>query len=99
MPRKGSVPKRDVLPDSKYKFYLTASAEIRAKRRYEEEVAKGNKDLTYEEVLNEVKIRDFRDMTRDICPLVIVPDAIVVDTDNLSDPQLVAEEILKHIKE
>ena len=88
-----------VLPDSKYKFYLTASAEIRAKRRYEEEVAKGNKDLTYEEVLNEVKIRDFRDMTRDICPLVIVPDAIVVDTDNLPDPQLVAEELLKHIKE
>ena len=88
-----------VLPNSKYKFYLTASPDIRAKRRFQEEIEKGNKNLTYEQVLSEVKIRDFRDTTREICPLVITKDSIVINTDNLTEPNLVADEIMKYIKE
>lgn len=89
----------NVLPNSKYKFYLTASPEIRAERRMKEEHEKGNTDLTFENVLNDVKIRDLRDTTREICPLVIVPDAIVIDTDNLDTPEKVADKILEYIKE
>lgn len=88
-----------VLPNSKYKFYLTASPDIRAKRRFQEEIEKGNKNLTYEQVLSEVKIRDFRDTTREICPLVITKDSIVINTDSLTEPNLVADEIMKYIKE
>ncbi len=88
-----------VLPNSKYKFYLTASPEVRAMRRLKEEAEKGNTSLTYEQVLKDVKERDHRDMTRKICPLVKVKDAIVIDTDNINDPNIVAEQMLAYIKE
>lgn len=67
-----------VLPNANIKFYLTASIDCRAKRRYEEYVAKGIK-IDLEEVKNEIIERDNRDMNRKNDPLVKTPDAILVD--------------------
>ena len=72
-----------VLPDADVKIFLNASEEIRAKRRYDENVSK-NIACTYEEVLANLQERDYRDSHRDIAPLIIVPDALVVDNSNMS---------------
>ena len=72
-----------VLPNADVKIFLDAAEEIRAKRRYEENVTK-NIPCTYEEVLKNLHERDYRDSHREIAPLKIVPDAIVVDNSNLS---------------
>ena len=68
-----------VLPEAKIKIFLTASPEERAKRRYEEMVAKGMK-AEYQEVLEDIKVRDYNDSHRPVAPLVPAPDAILVDT-------------------
>lgn len=68
-----------VLPNADVKIYLTASVEVRAKRRYEELIAKGEQwDL--EEIKKEIAERDHRDMTREISPLRQAEDAILLDT-------------------
>lgn len=72
-----------VLPNADFKIYLTADESVRAKRRYEENLSKNIK-CSYEEVLNNLRERDYRDTHRDIAPLIIVPDAIIVDNTNLS---------------
>lgn len=72
-----------VLPDAKVKIFLTASAEIRARRRYDELVAKGE-DVVYEEVLKDVIERDNNDMNRPIAPLRPAEDSILVDTSELT---------------
>ena len=74
----------NVLPDTPYKFFLTASAEERARRRYEQLVAEGDRSASYEQVLKDVKIRDERDTTRAYMPLVVAPDAVVIDTSNMT---------------
>lgn len=71
-----------VLPDADVKIFLNASEEIRAKRRYEENVQK-NIPCTYEEVLANLQERDYRDSHRDIAPLKIVDDAFVVDNSEM----------------
>ena len=71
-----------VLPDADVKIYLTASEDTRAERRYKENVSKGI-NTTYEEVLENLKERDYRDTHRDVAPLIIVDDAIVVDNSNM----------------
>jgi len=63
-----------VLPDARFKFYLTASPEVRARRRFEQ-----LSDITFEQVLKQVNARDAQDKTRDIAPLIQVKDAIVID--------------------
>jgi cytidylate kinase len=72
-----------VLPNAPYKFYLTASAEERAKRRFEELKQKGQ-NIPYDEVYNDIVKRDEQDSTRAFAPLVISEDAIVIDTTNLN---------------
>lgn len=72
-----------VLPNASLKIYLTASAEKRAQRRYEEYLEKGQK-ATYEEVLEDQKKRDYDDSHRKIAPLKKAADAILVDTSELS---------------
>lgn len=86
-----------VLPNAKYKFFMTASPEVRAERCLNELLEKGLMS-TYQDVLNDIKERDSRDMHREISPLVIVPEAVVVDTTNLTIDQT-AEYILGFIKE
>ena len=77
-----------VFPLAKYKFYIDASVEIRAKRRYEEEIQKG-KDITFEEVLDSIKKRDEFDSNREDSPLVVPKDAIIIDTTNMTIDEVV----------
>ena len=79
-----------VLPNADVKIYLTASAEVRAKRRYEELVQKGEKKQTYEKVLKEIRERDDRDMNRPVAPLKQARDAVLLDTSELTIEQSVA---------
>ncbi|MBO5295702.1 MAG: (d)CMP kinase [Clostridia bacterium] len=67
-----------ILPDADVKIFLTASDECRAKRRYDELIAKGI-DAKYEDVLAELIARDHADSTRSIAPAVAAPDAVVFD--------------------
>lgn len=77
-----------VLPDARPKFFLTASAEERARRRVIE-LEKMGQCQSFEEVLNSIKERDEKDSTRETAPLVKADDAIEVDTDGLSIEQVV----------
>ena len=78
-----------VLPRAQVKIFLTASAEVRAKRRFDELQAKGKKD-TYEQVLKELQKRDYQDSHRQIAPLKQAKDAVVVDTSGLDIDGVVA---------
>ena len=78
-----------VLPNAQVKIFLTASAEVRARRRYLELQAKGKKD-TYEQVLAELQKRDYQDTHRAIAPLKQAKDAVVVDTSELDIDGVVA---------
>lgn len=68
-----------VLPDADFKFYITASVEVRADRRYKELKLKGHK-VDYEELKKEIEQRDFNDKNRDFAPLRQAEDAILIDT-------------------
>lgn len=71
-----------VFPNANFKFFLTASPEARGKRRYLELREKGvNEKL--ENVINEIKKRDFNDSTRDVSPLKPAKNAIIIDTTNM----------------
>lgn len=72
-----------VLKDAAFKFYLTASPEERAKRRYKELICK-KLDVNYEEILEEIKQRDYIDSNRSINPLTKAEDAVEIDTTYLS---------------
>lgn len=77
-----------VLPDAKVKIFLTASPEIRAKRRFDELCAKG-KSVTFEEVLKDLNERDYNDSHRAAAPLKQAEDAVVADTSQLNFEQSV----------
>jgi len=85
-----------VFPDADFKFYVTAKAEVRAKRRALEMRQKGE-DVDEEALLLEIRERDNRDASRDISPLKKAADAIVVDTSELSFEDQV-ENILSQIR-
>ncbi|WP_207644337.1 MULTISPECIES: (d)CMP kinase [Clostridium] len=72
-----------VLKDAPFKFYLTASPEERAKRRYNELLEK-NIDVDYDKILEEIKKRDYIDSHREINPLVKAKDAIEIDTTSMT---------------
>jgi len=72
-----------VFPNAELKFFLTASPEVRARRRYDELVGKGENPV-YEDVLRDVNDRDYRDTHREESPLRQADDAIVVDNSNLT---------------
>ena len=79
-----------VLPDATVKIFLTASPEIRAKRRFAELQAKGEK-TTLEKVLSDMKARDKQDSTRMVAPLRCAPDAVKLDTSGNTIEQSIAE--------
>jgi len=81
-----------VLPRATVKIFLTASAEVRAKRRTDELLAKGQK-ANYETILKEIQLRDHQDTTRAIAPLKQAHDAILVDTSEMD-----VEQVMAHIK-
>jgi len=78
-----------VLPDADVKIFLTASAEERARRRNEQNVAAGLGN-DYEGVLADVKRRDHLDSTRTMSPLRAADDALVVDTSDMSESEVIA---------
>lgn len=82
-----------VFPNADIKIYLDASEEIRAKRRYEENKQNGI-DTTYEEVLENVKMRDYNDMHKKVGALKKADDAIVIDSSNLT-----IDEVTKKIED
>lgn len=75
-----------VFPNAELKVFVTASPEVRARRRLEELQAKGEQ-TTYEEVLANVKKRDYIDSTREESPLRQAPDALVLDNSNMTIPE------------
>ncbi len=86
-----------VLPDAKIKIFLTASAQVRAKRRYDELIEKGM-DVKFEDVLSDVETRDYNDSHREVAPLKPAPDSVIVDTSELNLEQSV-EKLISIMKE
>lgn len=78
-----------VLPKATVKIFLTASPEVRAKRRYQELLEKGQK-ASYEQVLKDVQQRDYQDTHREIAPLKMCRDSVKVDTSEMDLEQSVA---------
>ena len=83
----------EVLKSAKNKFFVTASLDERAKRRF----IQYNNNLSFEEIKENLRERDERDEKREICPLKIVEDAIIIDSTNLTIDETV-EKILKNLK-
>lgn len=85
-----------VFPNADIKFFLTAKPEARARRRFEEDKAKG-RISTYEQTLAEINERDERDVSREDSPLTIAEDSIVIDTSEL-DLSEVFEQMLAVVR-
>lgn len=85
-----------ILPDAEVKIFLTAKPEIRAKRRYDELIAKGL-DVKFEDVLNDLNTRDYNDSHRAEAPLKQADDAILLDTSGYDFEQSV-EAVIKLIE-
>ena len=79
-----------VLPKANVKIFLTASAEVRAQRRTDELLAKGQK-ANYNQILKEIQQRDYQDTHREIAPLKMCRDSIKVDTSSMDIDQVVEE--------
>ncbi len=87
----------NVFKDAKYKFYLTASPEIRAERRYKELKERGE-HIEFGKILEDIKTRDDRDMNRKLNPLKIADGAVLIDSTDINIDEVV-EEILSNIEE
>ncbi len=86
-----------VFPNAELKIFLTADAAVRAERRYKDLVKK-DRQITFEQVLEDIKRRDEADLTRPISPLIKTDDMIQIDTTNLNKEQVVSE-VLKLVKQ
>ena len=86
-----------VLPHAQVKIFLTASPEIRAKRRYDELIAKGQ-SVDYKDVLEDLIKRDYNDSHREVAPLKPAEDGVILDTSGLSLEEAV-ESAIRIIKE
>ena len=85
-----------VFKDADFKFFLTASAKIRAKRRFEQ-LREMGLEADYEKILNDIEKRDKQDSSREIAPLKPAEDALIIDTSNLNISEVV-DMLLKSIK-
>ena len=81
-----------ILPKAEVKIFLTATPEARAKRRYKELIAKGQ-DVKYEDVYNEMVLRDKNDSTRSVAPCVPAEDAVFLDNSDLTEDETTAKVI------
>ena len=86
-----------VFPDAKVKFFITASPEVRAKRRYNERISKG-KEADYDEILRAIKERDINDSTRKTAPLSIPEGAVYLDTSDMTEKEAV-DFVVNHVRE
>ncbi len=78
----------EIFPNARCKFFLTASREVRAKRRYEQ-LKREDAGISYEDVLNNMTLRDKNDTTREVSPLRVPEGATVIDNSNLTVEQTV----------
>ena len=78
-----------VMPDAEYKFFVTATPEERAMRRYKELIGRGE-NPEYETILKEINERDYNDTHRDVNPLKQTEDAVLVDTTEMDIDQVVS---------
>lgn len=85
-----------VLPNADLKIYLTASSRTRALRRYKELMEKGQ-ECNIDDIENDIKDRDYRDMNREVSPLVQAEDAVLVDSSEMNIDQVV-DAIIKLVK-
>ena len=85
-----------VLPDATVKIYLTASCEVRAKRRFDE-LTQAGKEITYEQVLDDIVQRDYNDAHRAVSPMRQADDAVRVDTSEMTRDEVVAD-IVRRIR-
>jgi len=85
-----------VFPDADFKFFITASPEVRARRRYKERISRGE-SISLEVVESELRKRDHQDKTRSIAPLRPAEDAKIIETNSLN-PNQVIDEMLFYIK-
>ena len=79
-----------VLPGAQLKIYLTASSDVRAKRRYDELTAKGQ-SCNLQQIKEDIEDIDYRDMHREISPLKQAEDAVLVDTSHMSQEEVIDE--------
>ncbi len=86
----------NILPEADVKIFLTASVETRAKRRYDELRSKGE-DCDLEQIARDIAERDARDMNREIAPLKRAEDAVLIDSSDMTIPEVVSE-ICSHCK-
>lgn len=88
-----------VFPDAKLKLFVTARPEIRAKRRYDELIQKGN-DVSFYEILKSLNSRDTHDISRAINPLLRAKDAVLIDNSDLSikDQNILIENLINNKK-
>ena len=86
-----------VFPDAKVKFFLTASPQARAKRRYSERISNG-KDADYDEILKSIIERDKNDSNREVSPLTVPDGAIYLDTSDMTQEEAV-NFIIEKVKE
>ena len=87
----------NILPDAELKIYLTASVNVRAKRRYDELILHGERpDL--EVIKNDIETRDYQDMNREIAPLKQAEDAVLIDSSDMTIAEVV-DEIIRLKKE
>jgi cytidylate kinase len=77
-----------VLPNAECKIYLTASVSVRAKRRYDELVSKGENPVL-EKIENDIEKRDYQDMNREIAPLKQAEDAVYLDSSDMTIQEVV----------
>ncbi|MBO5888561.1 MAG: (d)CMP kinase [Clostridia bacterium] len=85
-----------VLPNAKYKFYITASLEVRTNRRYKELIEKGQ-TVDKDKLKDEIALRDYNDSHREFAPLRQAEDAIFVDTSNMSIDEVISK-ILSYLE-
>jgi len=86
-----------VFPNANYKFFLVASVDLRAQRRYKEELEKGNKSANIDDIKKSIENRDYIDSTRTVTPLKKADDAIQIDTSYMNIEEVV-ESIISYIK-
>ena len=86
-----------VLPNAEYKFFITASPEVRAKRRFDELAEKGE-TIDFSVLLEDIKKRDYNDSHRDFAPLTQTEDSVYIDTSDMTIDQVIAK-VLSYIKE
>ncbi len=79
-----------VFPDAQVKFFMTADPKIRAERRYNEMLSKGDTSVTLEEVFENIAHRDYADTTREESPLTRAEDAIILDNTDITEEEQLA---------